>query len=46
MAMAGLPFDAKLLVFVDESGFNTSMTHLRARAPRGKGATARFLTIV
>jgi transposase len=25
-------------VFVDESGFNTSMTRLRARAPRGKRA--------
>jgi hypothetical protein len=24
------------LVFVDESGFHTSMTRLRARAPRGK----------
>jgi transposase len=31
-------FDAKRLVFVDESGFNTSMTRLRARAPRGKRA--------
>jgi transposase len=29
-------FDARRLVFVDESGFNTSMTRLRARAPRGK----------
>jgi transposase len=29
-------FDAKRLVFIDESGFNTSMTRLRARAPRGK----------
>jgi transposase len=26
------------LVFVDESGFNTSMTRLRARAPRGRRA--------
>src|SRR4030095_5359273 len=26
------------LVFVDEPGFNTSMTRLRARAPRGKRA--------
>lgn len=31
-------FDAKRLVFIDESGFNTSMTRLRARAPRGKRA--------
>jgi transposase len=31
-------FDARRLVFVDESGFNTSMTRLRARAPRGKRA--------
>ena len=31
-------FDARRLVFVDESGFNTSMKHLRARAPRGKRA--------
>ena len=31
-------FDAKRLVFVDESGFNTSMTRLRARAPKGKRA--------
>jgi hypothetical protein len=30
--------DARRLVFVDESGFNTSMTRLRARAPRGKRA--------
>ncbi len=29
-------FDARRLVFVDESGFNTSMTRLRARAPKGK----------
>ena len=36
-------FDARRLVFVDESGFNISMTRLRARAPRGKrGPTARF----
>jgi transposase len=28
-------------VFVDESGFNTSMTRLRARAPRGKRAYGR-----
>ena len=31
-------FEARRLVFVDESGFNTSMTRLRARAPRGKRA--------
>jgi transposase len=31
-------FDAGRLVFVDESGFNTSMTRLRARAPKGKRA--------
>jgi transposase len=31
-------FDARRLVFVDESGFNTSMNRLRARAPRGKRA--------
>jgi transposase len=31
-------FDARRLVFVDESGFNTSMTRLYARAPRGKRA--------
>ncbi len=31
-------FDARQLVFVDESGFNTSMTRLRARAPRGERA--------
>ncbi len=35
--MAGR-FDAGRLVFVDESGFHTSMTRLRARAPRGEGA--------
>jgi transposase len=29
-------FDARRLVFVDESGFNTSMTRLKARAPKGK----------
>ena len=34
----GSHFDARRLVFVDESGFNTSMTRLRARAPRGKRA--------
>jgi hypothetical protein len=32
-------FDARRLVFVDESGFNVSMTRLRARAPRGKRAS-------
>ena len=31
-------FDAKRLVFVDESGFHTSMARLYARAPRGKRA--------
>ena len=31
-------FDARRLVFVDKSGFNTSMTRLRARAPKGKRA--------
>ena len=31
-------FGARRLVFVDESGFHTSMTRLRARAPRGKRA--------
>jgi transposase len=31
-------FDAKRLVFVDESGFHTSMRRLRARAPKGKRA--------
>ena len=31
-------FDARRLVFVDESGLHTSMTRLRARAPRGKRA--------
>jgi transposase len=31
-------FDARRLVFVDESGFHTSMTRLRARAPRGERA--------
>jgi transposase len=29
-------------VFVDESGFNTSMTRLRARAPRGKRAYGKI----
>lgn len=31
-------FEARRLVFVDESGFNTSMRRLRARAPKGKRA--------
>ncbi len=31
-------FDARRLVFVDESGFHTSMTRLRARAPKGQRA--------
>ena len=35
-------FDARRLVFVDESGFNTSMTRLRARAPKGKRAYGKI----
>ena len=31
-------FDARRLVFVDESGFHTSMDRLRSRAPRGERA--------
>lgn len=31
-------FDARRLVFVDESGFHTSMTRPRSRAPRGERA--------
>ncbi|MDQ5828503.1 MAG: transposase [Actinomycetota bacterium] len=31
-------FDARRPVFVDESGFHTSMTRLYARAPKGKRA--------
>jgi len=31
-------FDARRLVFIDESGFHTSMTRLRSRAPRGERA--------
>lgn len=31
-------FDARRLVFVDESGFHASMTRLHARAPRGERA--------
>jgi transposase len=34
-------FDARRLVFVDESGFSISMDRLRARAPRGKRAYGR-----
>ncbi len=34
-------FEARRLVFIDESGFQTSMTRLRARAPRGERAYAR-----
>jgi hypothetical protein len=34
-------FDARRLVFVDESGFHTSMTRLRARAPKGQRAYGR-----
>jgi hypothetical protein len=34
-------FDARRLVFVDESGFHTSMRRLRARAPKGKRAYAK-----
>jgi DDE superfamily endonuclease len=34
-------FDAGRLVFVEESGFHTSMTRLRARAPRGERAHGR-----
>jgi hypothetical protein len=35
-------FDAKRLVFVDESGFIISMTPLRARAPKGKRAYGKI----
>jgi transposase len=35
-------FDARRLVFVDESGFHTSMTRLRARAPKGKRAYGKI----
>lgn len=34
-------FDARRLVFVDESGFQISMDRLRSRAPRGKRAHGR-----
>ena len=37
-------FDARRLVFVDESGFHTSMTCSRARAPRGKRAYGKVPT--
>jgi transposase len=36
-----LRFEAGRLVFVDESGFHTSMTRLRARAPKGERAYAK-----
>ena len=37
--MAGEPLrDARRLVFIDESGFHTSMTRLKARAPKGERA--------
>lgn len=35
-------FDAGRLVFIDESGFHTSMTRLRARAPRGERAYGKI----
>src|SRR3954447_664446 len=39
VAMAGASyFEAIRLVFVEESGYNTSMTRLKARAPKGKRA--------
>jgi hypothetical protein len=34
-------FDARRLVFIDESGFTISMMRLRARAPRAKRAYGR-----
>ncbi len=34
-------FDARRLVFVDESGFSISMMRLRSRAPKGKRAYGR-----
>jgi DDE superfamily endonuclease len=34
-------FDARRLVFIDESGFSISMARLRSRAPRGKRAYGR-----
>jgi hypothetical protein len=36
--MAAGRFDARRLVFVDETGFHTSMAPRRARAPKGKRA--------
>jgi transposase len=42
VAVAGIPLRRKKAsVLKDESGFNTSMTRLRARAPRGKRAYGR-----
>jgi transposase len=35
-------FDARRLVFVDESGFQTFMTRLYARAPKGKRAYGKI----
>jgi transposase len=35
-------FDARRLVFIDESGFSISMMRLRARAPKGKRAYGRI----
>jgi transposase len=37
-------FDARRLVFIDESGFSISMMRLRSRAPRGKRAYGRVPT--
>jgi transposase len=34
-------FDARRLVFIDESGFHTSMTRLYARAPKGERAYSK-----
>lgn len=34
-------FDPRRLVFVDESGFRTSMDRLRSRAPKGERAHGR-----
>jgi hypothetical protein len=34
-------FDARRLVFVDQSGFHTSMMRLRARAPKGERASGK-----
>jgi transposase len=42
VTVAGIPLRRKKAsVLTDESGFNTSMTRLRARAPRGKRAYGR-----